>query len=80
MAGSRVSDASMVRPTTSETFTATPGRVGSGRANSPSSAAQTVSPASSTARPEVFSAVTAASSGVCPASSPLRCRLTMNSA
>ena len=80
MAGSRVSDATMVRPTTSATATATPYRELIWSANSPSSATHTVSPASSTARPDVLSAVTAASSGVCPASSPLRCRLTMNSA
>ena len=80
MAGSRVSDATMVSPTTSATVTATPYRELTWRANSPSSATHTVSPASSTARPEVLRAVTAASSGACPASSPLRCRLTMNSA
>ena len=80
MAGSRVSDVTMVRTTTSEIVTATPCREGSGRTSSPSSAAHTVTPASNTARPEVLSAVTAASSGVCPASSPLRCRVTTNSA
>ena len=37
-------------------------------------------PAKKTARPEVLRAVTAASSGVRPASSPLRCRLTMKRA
>ncbi len=80
MAGSRVSDATIVSPTTSVIVTATPYRKLTWRANSPSRATQTVSPASSTARPEVLSAVTAASSGACPASRPLRCRLTMNSA
>lgn len=46
----------------------------------PASAMHTVPPANSTARPEVFSAVMAASSGVTPPMTPLRCRVTMNSA
>lgn len=44
------------------------------------SAMHTVPPAKSTARPEVLSAVTAASSGSSPRRMPRRCRVTMNSA
>ena len=40
----------------------------------------TVPPANSTARPEVFIAWTADSSGFSPASRPVRWRVTMNSA
>ena len=46
----------------------------------PSRAMHTVVPANRTARPEVFSARTAASAGDIPALMLLRCRVTMNSA
>ena len=46
----------------------------------PSRAMQTTTPAKSTARPDVFTAVTMEASVSWPARSPWRCRLTMNSA
>ena len=46
----------------------------------PSSAMQTVMPANRTARPEVSSALTAASSGVAPRMISWRYRVTMKSA
>jgi hypothetical protein len=46
----------------------------------PNRAMHTVVPANRTARPEVFSARTAASRGDIPALRLLRCRVTMNSA
>jgi hypothetical protein len=46
----------------------------------PASAMHTVPPANSTARPEVLSAATAASSGSLPPRMPFRCRVTMNRA
>ncbi len=71
-AGSRVSEATTVVATLREAATATPYRNDRPSANRPSSAMQTVMPANSTARPEVSSAVTVASSGLAPSSSAVR--------
>lgn len=79
-AGSSVTAAATVMTTVSAEATATPLRKVSRSVNMPSSAMHTVPPAKSTARPEVFSAVTAASSGLLPRRMPLRWRVTMNSA
>ena len=46
----------------------------------PSRAMQTMMPANSTARPEVLTAVTTASSVSMPRIRPCRCRVTMNRA
>ena len=71
-AGSKVSAVAMVRTTVMTEAYARPLRNPSLRTSRPSSAAQTVPPAKSTARPAVFRERTAASSGERPAFSPSR--------
>jgi hypothetical protein len=72
IAGSRVIAASTLNSTISAAETPMPLRKLTLRMNRPSIATQTVSPAKMTARPEVFSARTVASSGSSPAFRPLR--------
>ena len=79
-AGSIVIVASTVRTTVSAQAIASPLRKPKLSTRMPSSAMHTVPPANKTVRPEVLSAVTAASSGVSPASRPRRYLVTMNSA
>ena len=79
-AGSRVSVATMVSSTPMAAAAAIPVRKVTPRVNIPSRATHTITPASSTARPEVLTAVTTDSSGATPARSPCRWRLTMNRA
>ena len=78
IAGSNVSAVAMVSTTVMTTWKARPLRKLSRNTSSPRSAMHTVAPAKSTARPEVLSARTAASSGGRPAFRPSRCRVTMN--
>ena len=80
IAGSSVSDASIVSRTASEDATAGPYRNETPRANIPSSAITTVAPANSTARPEVSIALRTASRTSSPSRSPARKRVTMNRA
>jgi hypothetical protein len=56
----------MVMSTVSDAVTATPFKNDSPKINMPSSAMQTVEPAKSTARPDVFNDVMTASSTVAP--------------
>ena len=70
----------MVRTTVSEADTAMPYRNDRPRANWPRRAMQTVIPAKKTARPAVLTALTVASSMLCPAFMALRCRVTMKRA
>jgi hypothetical protein len=79
-AGSSVIVASTVRATVSVQAIASGLRKPKLSTRMPSSAMHTVPPANKTVRPEVLSAVTAASSGVSPASRPRRYLATMNSA
>ena len=79
-AGSRVIAAAMVNSTVIAAEIPKPFRKPRFSTSSPSSAMHTVLPANSTARPEVFSDLTAASSGVIPALMPVRCRVMTNSA
>ncbi len=72
--------ASTVRTTVSAQAIASPLRKPKLSTRMPSNAMHTVPPANKTVRPEVLSAVTAASSGVSPASRPRRYLATMNSA
>ena len=72
MAGSSVSDARTVNATAIEVPTATPYRKLTPSANIPSIAMHTIIPANSTARPEVSSDSTTASSPLSPRSSPWR--------
>ncbi len=80
IAGSSVSAASTVNATATAAATATPYRKLTPRANIPSIAMHTIIPANRTARPEVSSDSTAASSRCIPRSRPWRYRVTMNSA
>jgi hypothetical protein len=80
IAGSRVSAASTVNPTVIPAAIATPFRKLRPSTSMPSSATQTVPPANSTARPEVFTAVPTASRTSCPARRAQRKRVTMKSA
>ena len=79
-AGSKVREESIVSVTVMAAVTATPYRNVTPSANWPSSAMQTIRPANSTARPAVLTALAAASSTLRPPRSPVRCRVTMNSA
>ncbi len=76
----RVSAASTVKRTATLAATATPYRKLTPSANIPSSAMQTVIPANITARPEVSSESTIASSTDLPRCRPCRKRVTMKSA
>ena len=79
-AGSRVLAASTVQTTVTAAVRAMPSRKSTPRVRMPSRATHTVPPANTTARPEVPAASAAACAGGSPASSPRRCRVTMNSA
>lgn len=79
-AGSRVTAARMLSTTVKEAAMTTPSRNRMFITSMPPSAMHTVAPANSTARPEVFRAVIAASSGFTPRRMPRRCRVTMNRA
>ncbi len=80
IAGSRVPAAMTLIRTITAAAMPTPLRNDRPSTSMPSMATQTVAPAKMTARPEVLRARTADSSGLRPALSPLRCRVTMNSA
>ena len=71
-AGSRVIAANIVSSTVNEEPTAGPRRKLTPTSSCPSIATTTTTPANSTARPDVSIAVTIASSGSTPASSPAR--------
>jgi hypothetical protein len=79
-AGSRVSEASTTTATAIAAPTPEPDRKLICVVSMPSSAMQTVVPAKTTARPEVSRAWTTAFSWLRPARTPLRNRVTMNSA
>ena len=78
-AGISVIAASATTSTVTEAAMATPLRNETPRISRPSSATITVAPANRTARPEVLSARTHASSGSRPFLIALRCRVTTNS-
>ena len=80
MAGSSVRAAIMVRATPMAAASANPYRKLTPRANMPRSAMHTMIPANRTARPEVLTALTMEDSTSRPATSPCRCRVTMNRA
>jgi hypothetical protein len=80
MAGRSVTDAIITTRTVTEAPVANPWTNFSPIRNNPSSEMTTVMPAKITARPDVTSAVTTASSGSMPAWSVCRYRVTMNSA
>ena len=75
-----MSDATIVSSTVMDALRASPYRKGRPSTNCPIMAMQTVRPAKNTARPEVLTAPTAASSSPAPARTALRCRVTMNRA
>ncbi len=79
-AGNKVTAAATVRATTAAAPIPRPLMNESPIASMPSNAMITVSPAKSTARPDVSIAVITASSGPRPAWSPWRYRVTTNSA
>ena len=80
MPGSNVSAEIIVRSTPMAAATASPYRKLTPSANMPSRAMQTMMPANSTARPDVFTALMIELSIGCPATSPCRCRVTMKRA
>lgn len=79
-AGRRVSDAVIVSATPIAAASPIPDKKFTPRVNIPSTAMHTIIPANATARPDVSTDLTIDGSMSRPASTPWRCRVTMNKA